>query len=205
MVIAGAAASAGSARADPTTVFVHVDSPQRVDLARQAEPDDEFIVVCTSPCDRSLPSSGTYRIQSTHTDGDETAAIRASDDLALSPFDARQVIVVEPKSPIAFGFGLGLVIVGGNALGAAAFLALVSSALADGGPVDESGPAVLAGAGALTLAMGIVLLANSRNSGVTINRQESAPAKQGPLAARPRNESVRYPAPVTMPLFQISF
>jgi len=195
----------GSARADPlpTNVFVHVDSPERVDLARQTEPEGEFTVVCAAPCDRSLPSSGVYRIQSSQTDGSQ--AIRDSNDIALSPFDARQALVVEPKSPVAFGFGLGLVIVGGNALGAAAFLAMLNAILAEGGPVDQSGPAVLAGAGAFAVAMGVVLIADNRHSRVTVNKQELRPAKRDPTVARPRAESARYPAPVTMPLFRISF
>lgn len=203
-------------------VFVHVDSEGPVDLGHKAEDADEFTVVCTSPCDRTVPLDGVYRVQS-RPDARSARARRLSSNFSLSPESARQTVVFEPKPPGELAGGVVLVSVGGATIVGAMFAAMISSIEAhlagNDGSVDQTGPLVVGAMGIISVVAGVALLVDHHHT-VTVDPSSSAaqgspmrpvsadtlfPSSYGTDATRLRTEAIRTPAPVTVPLFRIAF
>src|SRR5258708_7690729 len=66
------AQSAPSDWVPPHSVFVHVDSPDPVELQLgTGEKRMPFYTICVSPCDTSVPAAGQYRVS-----GDATRSSR---------------------------------------------------------------------------------------------------------------------------------
>ena len=133
------AQSAPSDWAPPHSVFVHVDTPEPVEL--QGETDEKrrpFSTICVSPCDTVVPAVGQYRIS-----GD---GIRPSRRFVLPEGAIHDTMVVSPKSSLAFGAGIVLTVVGAAALGLGA-LGLIFSRFDDSpdGSNDQTGRNVAIG------------------------------------------------------------
>jgi hypothetical protein len=222
-----------TARAEPPSneAFVHIDSPEPVDLGRRTEREGEFTVVCTSPCDRALPLSGAYRIQAPRAaliaDGDRPPGTPLSDDFALFPGKPaetpRETIAFAPSSHSRSAVGFGLVIVGAPTWVAGVFAGIVNfgHGLGEGDRVDQTGPLIAIAVGVVMTVTGIALLV-SRDSQVTIDGRSPPRAIDPPMSppevtnirppsqrtaedTGPRAEAVRGPAAITVPLFQMSF
>jgi hypothetical protein len=100
--VAFALASAGVADAQPrdwtdarrdTTVVVHIDSAEPVDLEREDVTGD-WSVVCTSPCDRRVPEHPLYRIAA--------LGVRDSDEFWLQGHGSRRVELAVRPTPSAW-------------------------------------------------------------------------------------------------------
>src|SRR3984957_812685 len=116
-------ASIPAAAAQTKPVVVHIDAPQPVTL-EVLDRNDDWQPVCTSPCDKPLPSTETYRITG--------AGIRDSKKFGLDD-KAPQTLRVEPSSSgghamaivvtvigsagLLPGLGVTAVIVGGEIIG----------------------------------------------------------------------------------------
>ena len=131
-----AMAQAQSAPSDwvpPRSVFVHVDSPDPVELqGATGEKRRPFYTICVSPCDTVVPALGQYRLS-----GDLT---RPSRRFALPEGADQDTIVVRPASSLAFGAGIVLTVVGAAAV-ALGVLGLFFSAFAENpdGSNDQTG------------------------------------------------------------------
>jgi hypothetical protein len=106
-------ARAQSALSDwvPThSVFVHVDSPDPVELQGESgEKRMPFYTICVSPCDTVVAAVGQYRIS-----GDAT---RPSRRFVLPEGTHNDTIVVRPASRLLFAAGIVLTVVGAAAAG----------------------------------------------------------------------------------------
>jgi hypothetical protein len=111
------AQSAPSDWVPPHSVFVHVDSPDPVELQGESgEKRRPFYTICVSPCDTVVPAVGQYRVS-----GDAT---RPSRRFVLPEGVDHDTIVVRPASSLTFGLGIVLTAVGAAAaaLGALGFV-----------------------------------------------------------------------------------
>ncbi len=114
-LVASAARADGTDSPDPTStatraVYVHVDSPEPVDLQRETgERYQPFETVCTSPCDTLVPADGRYRISSD--------SVRASRPFAFPLEAKREDMQVRPASRGGFTGGILLLSTGGAAFG----------------------------------------------------------------------------------------
>jgi hypothetical protein len=149
-------------------VFVHVDSPEAVDLQRRGDSHEQFETICTSPCDTPIPADGTYRIS-----GD---AVRSSRHFVFGDDLRPRTIHVQPSSSTAFVGGILLSSAGLVALNVAA-LWVIATAFGDGpGPADNGGNgarigiACTAGAGVVALVAGLVLTLSNKRSDVSFAR-----------------------------------
>jgi hypothetical protein len=125
----------------PSSVLVHIESPEPVDLERETgDRRDPFYVACTSPCDERVPATGRYRIAGRNT--------RASRRFELRANSGRETVVVSPASSAAFGVGIGVIVVGAVAV-AIGTLWFLSASLAED-PNGSSDP------GALRFALGVI-------------------------------------------------
>ncbi len=125
------------------TVFVHLDSPEPVDLQRgTGQRYDPFATVCASPCDTLVPGDGIYRISSD--------SVRSSHDFSF-PIDAqREDVRVNPASRGGFTAGI-LLLSGGVASIAIGGLWLIGQGLGDGAGAQDDGQ------GARPIFLGLVL------------------------------------------------
>jgi hypothetical protein len=100
---------------DPTSiatraVYVHIDSPQQVDLQRETgQRYRPFETICTSPCDTLVPADGRYRVSS--------ESVRASRPFAFPLEAQREDMRVRPGSRSGFTAGIILLSTGGAAFG----------------------------------------------------------------------------------------
>jgi hypothetical protein len=127
------AQSAPSDWVPPHSVFVHVDSPDPVELQGETgEKRSPFYTICESPCDTVVHAAGRYRVS-----GDGT---RASRSFVLPEGADHDTIVVRPASSLAFGAGIVLTVVGAAAAALGA-LGLVYSAFAENpdGSTNQAG------------------------------------------------------------------
>src|SRR4029077_17858812 len=117
------AQSASSDLVPPHSVFVHVDSPEPVELQGDTgEKRPPFFTICVSPCDTVVPADGKYRVS-----GD---LVRPSRRFVLPEGAVHDTIVVRPASSLAFGGGIILTAVGVAAVALGA-LGFVFSAFSD--------------------------------------------------------------------------
>jgi hypothetical protein len=98
---ADAATSRAPSAAAASTVVVHVDSPTAVDL--EAFQDGRWVGVCTSPCDRALPTNRDYRIGG--------FGIRSSRIFSIAP-GTRATLTVDPASSGAHGAAVVVTVIG---------------------------------------------------------------------------------------------
>ena len=155
-------ARAGAETPASPRVVVHINSPVVVELQRATgDKREPFYVVCTSPCDESLPVDGAYRVS-----GD---AVRPSRRFALPAGSRRDVMVVEPRSATVFQVGIALIPIGGVTAGIGGWVAL-ASALGGGGG-DGDGPNIglaLLWSGLAVSVAGIVLTVVNYSSRVRL-------------------------------------
>jgi hypothetical protein len=124
---AGAPAQAGSSAPLAATrpmAVVHVDSPLPVTVQARNE-DDEWDTVCTSPCDKPLPATGTYRITGPGIRDSRTFHLDAGSPttLEVTPSSsgghaAAVVVTVIGAIGLTPAVGVTAVIVGGEIIGA---------------------------------------------------------------------------------------
>jgi hypothetical protein len=159
--------------AAPVGLTVHIDSPSAVELQHKGPlnggSDGEtptWHTVCSSPCDRRLPSEGHYRIV-----GD---GARPSRDFMLPEGTGTVTLAVSPSSSGWFVGGIVLMSVGGITMLVGLLIGLVGSLAST---VDSSGTAqdwatggwAAFGLGAAGLIVGIIALASNVHTGVTIS------------------------------------
>ncbi|HEY5241659.1 MAG TPA: hypothetical protein VIJ22_09350, partial [Polyangiaceae bacterium] len=111
---------AGEHAPPDTTVVVHIDAPEAVELQRR-DASGDWRAVCSSPCDRPLEEHGHYRVA-----GD---GVRPSSDVTLTGHGERVALEARPSSNGWFTGGIVLVAVGGASLGTGAFMATVVASL----------------------------------------------------------------------------
>lgn len=88
---------------DLPTTTVHIESPSEVDLEYQANDAADWLAVCTSPCDKPMPTAGLYRING--------GTIRLSGAFRLTG-SPRTVVRVDPSSALVHGGGVFVMVVG---------------------------------------------------------------------------------------------
>ena len=202
------------------SVWVHVDSPEPVDLGYRASKQDEFAPICTAPCDIAVPAAGDYRILPA-TVGDtwgpqsSTGSLRPSAEFSLHGDAPKQIIAVRPATPTGFAGGLALLI-GGGAAAVLSSLWLLAQVFSDS-PDDSSDPTwpvVAAVAGGVAVVGGLVLVLRHVRTGVKVTGDPPTPADKPQFfgAVSPmRTESPRHenaalaPAATTFPLFRVTF
>jgi hypothetical protein len=132
-----------------TTVVVHVDSPEPVELQRQ-DADGVWRDVCSSPCDRSLAEHRAYRVAG--------SGISASEELSLQGRGRRVTLDVRPSSSGWVVAGIVMTSVGGATLATGALLAAVVAGLQHGeaaaGGRSQSDATTTATAGIAMMAIG---------------------------------------------------
>jgi hypothetical protein len=203
------------------SVWVHIDSPEPVDLGYRASEHDEFAPLCTSPCDTAVPLAGTYRILPVTT-GDvwgpqfHTGSLRPSDDFSLHGDTPKRIIAVHPATHAAFAGGVALLIGGGAAFGLG-FLWLLAAGLGDSPDpptTDTAWPVVIAITGGVALVGGLALVIRNHRSGVKVTGNPETPANAPRFfgAASPtrtesptRANAALAPAVTTFPLFRFAF
>lgn len=122
------------ARPDGATTLVHLrGSPST--LYGRAPGEATWKLVCTSPCERGVPTAARYRVHGAN----------GQDELSLPPTSA--TVTVGSRSTPAFVLGVGLMVVSSVAL-SAAYVGAVSRAPGRSAP-GWVGPTAIAGAGGL--------------------------------------------------------
>jgi hypothetical protein len=194
-------------------VFVHLDSPDPVDLQRETglryEP---FSTVCTSPCDTLVPADGKYRISSD--------SARPSHFFTFSAGAQRDDIRVRPASRGGFTGGIVLLSTGAAAFGLGAFWLLAqglgeSNGSQDGGDGRPIALGVLLG-GLAALATGTVLTAlNAKTKVSHMEGRWTAPPPVKPSEDSERTVRLRVrhddamekalPAAAAIPLVAVRF
>jgi hypothetical protein len=187
--VAFALASAGVAGAQPrdwtdarrdTTVVVHIDSAEPVDLEREDVTGD-WSVVCTSPCDRRVPEHPLYRIAA--------LGVRDSDEFWLQGHGSRRVeLAVRPTPSAWLAVGYVLASVGGVLFAAGGLI--VGTSLHDtqtyaSRDTTVAGITVLV-VGALAVAAGLYEVFTHPASPVAIRAlhpKDPIPARQPPTMA----------------------
>lgn len=203
-------------------VLVHLDSSIPVQLEYRPDEATPFEPLCTSPCVRSLPASGIYRVGPVITDAatppnERPATARPSGAFVLAEGKPRQTIIVHAAAQSTFGLGLGLTITGGVAVGFGCLWMFVESYEGDGEAIRVLAPALTMGFGGVGLATGIFLLASNLRSKVTVDGEPAqAPprpeaehrAVDGPWRLDDRQHERSFRPPMTgavLPLFHVEF
>jgi hypothetical protein len=170
-------AAPSKAAAQPGLV-VHVDSPSPVELQYKGEgEDDSWRTVCSSPCDRHLPTEGHFRIV-----GD---GARSSRSFMLPEGNGTVTLSVNPSSQGWFVGGIVLTAVGAPTMLVGLLIGLVASLATT---VDTSGTAqdwatggwTTFGLGLAGLVVGIIAIVGNAHTGVDI---QSGSAKDGALGS----------------------
>ncbi len=202
-------------------MWVHVDSPEPVDLGYRASDHGEFAPICTSPCDTDVPSAGTYRILPV-TRGDiwgpqsHEGSLRPSAEFPLRHDAPRQIIAVRPATQPGLTGGIALLIGGGAAaaLGFFWLLAAEFNDIPDATTSDTDLALVAAIAGGVAVIGGLVLVIVHRRSGVQVTADPPMPSGRPQFFGAPspmRTEGSSHanvasaPAAATFPLFQVAF
>jgi hypothetical protein len=92
-----------AAPADANATFLHVQSPTTIRI----ENSQTGQVVCTSPCDKPVPSTTRYRV----------GGARPSSDFVLASVNGRADVKVKPASHATFWTGVGALTLGGLLIG----------------------------------------------------------------------------------------
>jgi len=208
-------AAAPAAAPAATTVIVHVDSPESVELQRDAG-NKAWATVCASPCDQPIPTGGKYRFAG--------GGIRPSAPFAVPTSNTGRVyFTVSPSSSGWFVAGIVMLSVGAPvmlvSLVVAALAGLVSAVSSNASGNNTSQDATDTADGALLVALiaagvtvgGIVALASNSRSGVSVS-SDAAPA-QGTIAPWMRAAAWReatpeqrlLPAAQTVPVLRVAF
>jgi hypothetical protein len=191
-------------------VYVHVESPEPVDLQRATgDRHVPFETVCTSPCDTQVPTDGRYRIS-----GD---AVRSTRTFTFASGVQREDMVVKPASSTGFSAGIALVSAGGISITIGMFSLLVAG-LADGPSQGDGGHPVAVGlmlGGLLAVAGGIVFIVGNARTTVshTVTTAPPAPAKPPENPERiillPTRSGIALekalPVPMSVPIFAFDF
>lgn len=154
------------ARADETaTTTLHITAAENTYVERRMS-EEGYQVVCQSPCDRALPSDGTYRING--------PKIAASRQFKLSP-DAKEVRLTVDEAA-AWKLPASLVMV---AVGTVLLFGAVPFVLNDPGDTPALGWIALGGG--LGLATGGVILFLGSNT--TVKEDTAVKREETPLPA----------------------
>lgn len=177
-------------------VLVHVESPRHVTLEHKAVASEEWNAVCESPCDRSLPRTGAYRIVGSD--------IVSSGDFDLQETaDERIVLHVNPGTKSAH-YG-GIVAFGAGALVFLAGAVVVSGKRDD--PAGDTAGTVAIVAGLTSMGVGAYLaLAHWSTGQKQALEAPPEPARSASLFETKKRETAVSAAPfVGVPLFTRSF
>jgi hypothetical protein len=153
-------------------VHVHVKTPKPVVLYRRAPGSTGWQLICSAPCDKEVPVSGTYRVV-----GNGVAA----KELVLPASDGDTVdITVDPSSTtgLALGgvaIGLGVVIAYGEALKAGGDNGMSSHA-----DRTMAGGIAATALGAAVVGVVVVIMSVGTDVGTTVRRWPGSPASPPP-------------------------
>jgi hypothetical protein len=206
---------AAPAAAPVPSVYVHIDSPQRVSVDRTTRGHAEH--ACDSPCDKWLPLDGDYRISGEGMPQSSNFTLRGNSG-------DRVTVHVEPgsKGPAAagwvlFGVGTAGVVVGLTLLLTGWILDTADKAGNTDSRINgdlKSGGAASAIGGLVLVVGGIVLVSMNKRTTTDQDVTHATAAKADdrwlrlPVwkdvgsAAPARSDA---PAPLTMPIFSASF
>ena len=199
-------------------VLVHLDSSMPVQLEYRPDEATPFERLCTSPCVRAVPASGTYRVGPVITDAwvppsERPAIARQSNAFVLTAGRPRQTIAVDAAAQSTFGLGLGITITGGVAVAFGFFWTLIDIHEGHEG-IDFLGPALSIAAGAVGIATGTLLLVNNLRSKVTVDgepaqaprRREAEERRVEPKWRLDERDALRVPMRGAMlPLLRVEF
>jgi hypothetical protein len=156
---------AAPTKAPPVGPTVHIDSPSPVELQHKGGDSDTWQMVCSSPCDRRLPTDGPYRIV-----GD---GARPSRGFTLPEGAGGVTLNVSPSSQGWFVAGIVFVSVGAPTLLIGLLIGLVASLATT---VDNSGTAqdwatggwTAFGIGTAGVIGGIIAITSNAHTGVEV-------------------------------------
>lgn len=148
--------AASAARADDSDVLVRVSADdvvlqQRRIVVREDGEESSWVDVCPAPCDRRLPWGGEYRV-----DGRWIMPSKAF-SIGKESYGGRLGITVDRSSPVAFGAGVGMIVIGGAALVTGAALATYGFLLDRGGECQVCAGSGFVVGGLISLGVGLVL------------------------------------------------
>lgn len=174
--------ASGSARADDTSVLVHISSKGPARLERR-DVGKAWVTVCDAPCDREVPLGDEYRIgfgKKGLTHGAPFRLNAASDAVELK---------VQPPSPVGEASGTALVVIGGAValVGALGLIVSIGLAVHPETPCHTDwciDPHSLAGALALVSGFGLLLGGGVLAGGASIIGDAQAKTTQRPWAGR---------------------
>jgi hypothetical protein len=156
---------------------VHIDAPTVVLLHRRPAGSSDWVVACSSPCDKDLPTGDSYRI---------TGRGVTNEELVLDAGSSKRVdIEVHPRS--VPGMVGGAVIMGiGGALASVGFGLLALTSMCESSSCDDSsarktGFPLLAVGTAVGLG-GLLLFVNSLKSDFVQSRSGKQVSASYPLA-----------------------
>lgn len=185
--------------------LVHIEAPRQVALERQSSNPRVWIEVCSSPCDKYVSASGSYRIAG--------SGVRASRPFMLDAgTEERVVIDVDPGSKGWFVGGIVITSIGGGATIIGLLLALVGSATKDlSGSHDsslETAGLTCAAIGALSTVAGLIALTSNSSSTATLSSVAPAPGGADGSTRAPTwhaSTPTGAPKPFALPIFSATF
>jgi hypothetical protein len=173
--------------------LVHIDSPRPVSLQRRSPDGRIFVEVCSSPCDRDVVASGTFRVVG--------SGVRGSKPFELEAMTEERVfITVDPASTGWFVGGIILTSLGGVALIVGLVVAAIGSATSSsegGGDSTTSAGLGITGVGILATVSGLVALVSNVRSTASVSSVQSTDT--GDTSASLRRPIWLAPTPSPMP------
>jgi hypothetical protein len=197
----------------PQAGWVHIEGSDAATLEHAAR-DRGWTAVCSSPCDKAVPTGGVYRIVGPD--------LKTSNAFSLSVRNGEyETLRVHGASPSATTSGIVILAVGIPLSVSAAFAVVGYSALGSGGPLSPTARTIEQTsilAGAIATLVGVGMLVTNLSTGVSQSVVGSPPSTPpgspygGPLpapytsgwrAASP--EGARIPSAVGTPLLRVRF
>jgi len=159
----------------PVQVLVHIDGPEDARLEQDASDSNEWVTVCSAPCDRPLSTAGSYRFTG--------SGMKTSTPFPLhGQAGSRVTLQVSPASTGWFITGIVFIPVGGLTALVGFFVGLVGSLAS----TFDSGANGLAVAGWTTAAIG----AGAATAGIVLTVTNIKTGVQQDVEA-PRSASLR--------------
>lgn len=178
--------------------LVHIEASRVVALERQSDNAKVWVVVCSSPCDRHVPASGTYRIAG--------SGVRASRAFVIDAGTGDRVYIdVDAGSKGWFVGGIVLTSVGGGAAIIGLILALVATdSHITGHDSLATAGLTTAGLGVLGTVAGIVAITSNAKSLATVSSTAPTPTDASRAPTWIATPTVA-PKPIVFPAFTATF
>ncbi len=191
---------------------LHVDSPRNVEIQGHPRDSEEWITVCTGPCDKPVPIAWEYQVRGADVKASRVFTLQASPGTATS-------VRVDPGSRSALTLGVVSVCVGGPV----ALVGLIVAAVGAKGSYEETrngvtttqqvGPATLPvglgilGVGVAAVVAGGIVAVDNASTTVTPSGGAPSAATAAPLPAWPPVASAgpRLPEVPTTTLVDVRF